>query len=115
MKVTMQRILDKIVGATYTVLPNGKTTVCQLSMSNGFTVEGKSACVDPAEFNKALGEKYAYEDAINNVWPFEGYLLAEQMHASRNLKTPLAVDMAADEASERSRLPFPAFPPATRA
>lgn len=79
MKVTMQGILDKVKSATYTVLPNGRTTVCQLTLENGFSVEGQSGCVDPKEYNQFLGEKYAYEDALNNVWKFEGYLLAQRM------------------------------------
>jgi hypothetical protein len=77
--VTMQGIIDKIKGATYTLLPNGRTTICQLTLENGFTVEGKSACVDAANYNQHLGEKYAYEDALNKIWAFEGYLLAERM------------------------------------
>lgn len=80
MKVTMQGILDKIKGVTYTLLPNGRTTICQLTMENGFTIEGSSACVDPKEYNQFLGEKYAYEDALSNVWKFEGYLLAEKLY-----------------------------------
>jgi len=79
----MQGIFDKIQSTTYTLLPNGKTTICQLIMENGFSIEGKSGCVDPKEYNQSLGEKYAYEDALNNVWPFEGYLLAENMFIDR--------------------------------
>jgi hypothetical protein len=75
----MQGILNKIKGATYTLLPNGRTTICQLTMANGFTIEGSSACVSAYNYNKALGEKYAYEDALNNCWKFEGYLLAEEL------------------------------------
>lgn len=78
--VTMQGILDKIKGATYTLLPNGRTTVCQLTMENGFTVEGQSACVDATNYNQHLGEKYAYQDAVAKCWAFEGYLLAQRMH-----------------------------------
>lgn len=81
--VTMNGILDKVKGATYTVLPNGRTTICQLTLANGYTVEGKSACVDIANFNQALGEKYAYEDAVRQVWQLEGYLLAERLHEDR--------------------------------
>lgn len=76
--VTLQGILDKVKGASYTLLPNGRTTICQLTLENGFTVEGSSACVDAANYNQHLGEKYAYEDALNNIWKFEGYLLAEK-------------------------------------
>ena len=78
--VTMNDMMDKVKGATYTVLPNGRTTICQLTLENGFTVEGKSACVSIENFNKALGEQYAYNDAINNMWQLEGYLLAERLH-----------------------------------
>jgi hypothetical protein len=35
------------------------------------------------EYNQALGEKYAYEDAVNKIWQLEGYLLAEKRYQSR--------------------------------
>lgn len=82
--VTMQGILDKVKSATYTLLPNKRTTICQLTLENGFTVEGKSACVHIDNYNQALGEKYAYEDALNKIWAFEGYLLAEQLFTQGN-------------------------------
>lgn len=77
--VTLADIQGKVKKTTYTVLPDGKTTVCQLHMENGYTINGYSACVDPANYNQALGEKYSYEDAINKAWPLEGYLLAEEI------------------------------------
>lgn len=77
--VTMQGILDKIKGCTHTRMPDGRTTVCQLELENGYTVNGISACVDVSNYNQALGEKYAYEDALNKIWPLEGYLLAEKL------------------------------------
>lgn len=76
--VSLADIQARIAKTTYTVLPDTTTTVCQLHMENGYVILGTSACVDPAKFNKALGEKYAYEDAINKAWPLEGYLLAEE-------------------------------------
>lgn len=77
--VSMDDILSKVKKATYTVLPDTTTTVCQLHMENGYVILGTSACVDPSKFNQALGEKYAYEDAVNKAWPLEGYLLAEEI------------------------------------
>lgn len=77
--VALADIQGKVKKTTYTVLPDGKTTVCQLHMENGYTINGHSACVDPANYNQALGEKYSYEDAINKAWPLEGYLLAEEI------------------------------------
>ena len=78
-KVTMNDILDKIDSVKYTVLDGTTTTVCLLTMKNGYAVLGTSACADLAAFNAALGEQYSYQDAVNNVWPLEGYLLREEM------------------------------------
>ena len=36
-------------------------TVCVITMRNGFTVVGKSACANPDNFEEALGEKLAWE------------------------------------------------------
>lgn len=83
-KVTIDRILSKIKKTDYTLLPDGRTTICTLYMENGFTIRGESACVDPKEYNQFLGEKYAREQAINNVWPFEGYLLAQELWLARS-------------------------------
>lgn len=82
--VSLADIQVKIKKATYTVLPDTTTTVCQLFMENGYVVLGTSACVDPTKFNKATGEKYAYEDAINKCWPLEGYLLAQERFTANN-------------------------------
>jgi hypothetical protein len=77
--VTLSDITAKVKKTTYTILPDTTTTVCQLHMENGYVILGTSACVDPAKFSQATGEKFAYEDAINKAWPLEGYLLAEEI------------------------------------
>jgi len=79
-KVTMQGILDKCKKTTYTLMPDGRTTMCQITLENGLTVGGQSSCVSKDNYNQALGEKYAYDDALNHVWPYEGYLLAEKLY-----------------------------------
>ena len=79
-KVTREHLEKRIASIDYVVMPDGRTTVCQLTMQNGFTVRGESSCVSAENFNKGLGEKYAYEKAFDNAWAFEGYLLAELLH-----------------------------------
>lgn len=79
-KVTREHLGKRIAAADYVVMPDGRTTVCQLTMQNGFTVRGESSCVSVGNFNKELGEKYAYEKAFDAAWAFEGYLLAELRH-----------------------------------
>lgn len=86
MKVTLEKIKSKIKSETYLVLPDGRSTLCLITLENGFTVKGLSACADPAEFNLELGRKYALEDAINQTWPLEGYLLAQNMYEAALIK-----------------------------
>lgn len=47
------------------------TTVCLLELKNGIEVIGKSQLTDYAQFNKDIGEFYAYEDALielKKIW-----------------------------------------------
>ena len=55
-------------------------TFCVLILKNGFTVTGESACASPENFDKLIGQKLAYENALNKIWQLEGYLLKEQLY-----------------------------------
>lgn len=82
-RVTLEQVEAAIVDETYTVLPDGRTTICQLTLDNDFTVEGKSACVSKENFNAELGNKYSRERAVNEVWQLLGFRLADQIAAER--------------------------------
>lgn len=77
-KLSTGDILASVVKADYWRLGETTTTVCQLTLKNGFTVLGQSACIDPLEFNKAIGEKVAWDNALDKVWELEGYLLQQR-------------------------------------
>lgn len=83
MKVTQEQIHAKIKSESYLVLPDGRTTICTLTLENGYTVHGYSACVDPAEFDIHQGRFYAFNDAMRQIWPLEGYLLAQNIFEGR--------------------------------
>ena len=70
-----------IVSKTFTNLPSGKCMICEITLKNGFTVRGESACVSPANFNQEIGEKISFEDARSKIWGFEAYLLQEKYPA----------------------------------
>ena len=82
--VDMTSMSAKIKEVIYTTVPNSTVTLCLLYMKNGYVVIGKSACVDASKFNVAIGEKYAYEDALDNLWPLEGYLMAERLTETKD-------------------------------
>lgn len=72
-------IEKRVKDVGYLVMPDGRTTICTITMINNFTVNGFSACVDPKNFDAALGRKYAYENAFEKLWQLEGYMLAEEL------------------------------------
>ena len=57
----------------------GLLTICVLTLRNGFTVLGQSACASPENFDAGLGRKIARADAANKVWPLMGYALRERL------------------------------------
>lgn len=88
-KVTIQSILDKVKAVRYTLLDDGRTTICQLTLENGYTVLGQASVVDIANFDLAKGQKFAFDDAVRQVWPLEGYLLAEMLHLDRQMQASI--------------------------
>ena len=72
MKVSKDQVMAAIVDKSFTLLPCGRTTICTLTLESGFTVRGEASVVDLTEFIQELGEKYAYEDALKQVWQLLG-------------------------------------------
>lgn len=79
-RVTLEYMEGRIANVEYM---NPQTvpqlTLAIVTMKNGFAVVGKSAPADPANFNDALGKKFAREDAIRQLWGFEGFALCERL------------------------------------
>lgn len=83
-RLTPDHIDNTITGETYTNLPDGRTVVCQLTLRNGFTVDGTSACVSKDNFNQEIGNKIARENAREKIWLLEGYLLKDKLHTGKH-------------------------------
>jgi hypothetical protein len=60
--------------------------ICILVMVNGFTIIGKAAPASALNFDRELGRKLAYEDAIRQLWPMEGYLLRTDLQSQARAK-----------------------------
>lgn len=71
--VTEERLKSIITNEQY--WNNGKTTVCILTLKNGFEITGTSAVVDKNNFNEAIGKQIAYQKAFDQLWLVEGYYL----------------------------------------
>lgn len=77
-KVTKEGIESRIKKVDYFVLPNSTVTMCNITLENGYSVRGESACVDARNFNLEIGQNLAYKDAFSKLWALEGYLLADR-------------------------------------
>lgn len=91
-RLTPQMIDDAIAGEYFVHAPDAfkqapildglkRLTICVLVMKNGFTIVGKSACASPENFDAALGQKIAREDARRQIWALEGYALRNKLAA----------------------------------
>lgn len=85
-RLTPEKIDSVIVDVDYYVFPRTQLTVCCLTLRNGFTVTGESACASPENFNKEIGEKIAFENARNKIWALEGYLLKQSLFNNGEIK-----------------------------
>lgn len=76
-KITKEFLESQIVDVKYTLI--GETlTHCAITVKNGFVFTGESACVNPANFDKEIGEKMAYENAFNSMWLPYGFWLKQK-------------------------------------
>ena len=96
-RLTPEIIDSKIVGVEYILTrdvckrdngveifdapkPLQTITFCILTLENGFTVTGESACASPENFDAEIGRKIAFENAREKIWLLEGYLLKEKLN-----------------------------------
>ena len=95
-RLTPEIIDSKIVGVEYILTrdvckrdngveifdapePLQTLTFCILTLENGFTVTGESACASPENFDAEIGKKIAYQNAREKIWLLEGYLLKQRL------------------------------------
>lgn len=101
-KITEQDVDRAIDNVTYHRL-SGRTTVCVLTLANGFEIIGQSACADPREFDEVKGRRYALENARSKVWELEGYRLREALYAADNVPGAYGQPQG-EEAADTARL-----------
>lgn len=78
-RLTPDLIDATIKYAEYWRVPNTTSTVCALVLQNNYVVIGKSAAASMTNFDEELGKKIAYDDAREQIWALEGYLLKQKL------------------------------------
>ena len=73
-------LIDSVIAnKVFHVFGDTCLTVCCLTLKNGFTVAGESACASPENFNAEIGQNISFENARNKIWMLEGYLLKQKL------------------------------------
>lgn len=78
-RITPNSIEAVITGKSFHIFPGSQLTVCCITLRNGFTVTGESACASPENFDRKIGEMISYRNAKDKIWVLEGYLLKEKL------------------------------------
>ena len=79
-RIRPEMIDEIIVDEQYHTYPGTTFTSCLLTLENGFYVHGESACVSPDNFDIELVRKRARDNAKQQIWKLEGYLLRQKIH-----------------------------------
>lgn len=102
-KVEEQDIIDQIAKVEYHILPGTTTTIAVITLKNEWASTGISACADPANFNKEVGEEWAYKDAFKKLWPLFGFMLRQRLHDESVLPEGVPDTFLTRLAAERDR------------
>lgn len=115
-RVTLEALLANIrqVEYTRTVTAGGQVLRwCVITTLSGFAVTGRpSVAVSPENDDAEVGERVAFENAKNELWPLMGYALKERLalldaRVARFLSWPLPADVAADGCATDPASPHP--------
>ena len=85
-RVTPQDIEDNIADVEYVKHVSKGGQVLRwavITTTSGYAVVGKPSCsVSPANDDVEIGEKIAFENSKNELWPLMGYALKQRLHDS---------------------------------
>lgn len=72
-----------------------KTTVCLITLVNGFEIVATSGCVDPDNYDPEIGRRIARENAVKKIWELEGYLLQQRINDQGRADQVMTLDYQA--------------------
>lgn len=96
-RVTLDDLKAKVMRTRYVV--DGSLTICVIELFNGYKLVGKSAPASMANYDVEVGRKFAFEDALNQLWPLEGYVLRNALVVSEQAAYKEQRDLVAAQAA----------------
>lgn len=99
-KPTKAQVDALIVGTTYTLLPSGKSIVCEIMTTYGWPVHGIASVVDLDNYDEQRGKEAAYGYAVKHVWDIAAFntqkMIADGALDSRHAELAAAHQIATD-------------------
>ena len=75
--VTTENVDASIINDEDHHFEGSNVTVCWLTLANGFTIVGQSACVNPDNFDPKLGRELALDDAKQQIYRFLAFRMLD--------------------------------------
>ncbi len=89
-RVTLAYIESRIASVTHYQGESLEVmTICEVLVDNGYVVLGKSAPLDPTNFDAEYGKKLAYDDCIRQLWPLFAFAERENIKRAAEVRTEL--------------------------
>lgn len=66
-RVTLDDLKSRVADVEY--ITREHLTICVVKLDNGFFLVGKSAPVDPVNYDEDHGRQLAHDDALRQAWP----------------------------------------------
>lgn len=84
-KLTDADLHALIRSVAYSRFPaDSTTTICAITLHSGFVVIGKSACLDPQNFDEHVGMSVACDNAVRQLWDLEGYRVKHAIYLTEH-------------------------------
>jgi hypothetical protein len=64
---------EKLSTIAYHQFPDTTVTIALVTLPNGFSLIGHSACINQGHFDPIIGEQVALQEAMRELWALEGY------------------------------------------
>ena len=75
-RITLDYMRSRVAEVEY--IERGVLNVAIVKLDNGWCLVGKSAPVDPANYDAEYGRKLAHDDALRQAWPLFAFAHLEQ-------------------------------------
>jgi hypothetical protein len=75
-----QETVNRQVAREDFITHDRKTTIGIFTLINGFVIVESSSCVDPKNYNEAVGKQICRDRANAKIWELEGYKLQSKLY-----------------------------------